>query len=583
MNLGIFEIIKLRNKETLRILLLLLFILFATIVFAQPGTQETEIFSTSSRKVERGEKLKDKPAYRDSVLQQQNVKYTSLTTQANTTIVPEVLKPANIVPNELLDKLYRFYVKGGLGMYSNILGEVYFNQERNATKDYGFYYKHFSSQGGINDLSYNGFSTNDVGLYGTKLWKSYRTSATINYKRDLLHYYGFNKDSFDISKDKTKQIYNTLWIKLEGSTTYNSDSSKISHSEKLWYRPYFDQRGAQDHNVRLELNGGKRVKKEYYSLNLSIDYNNMFDDSVKTLKLFKTPTIYSYIKQQQNLILTLNPSVTTTTGNLKIKFGCIANADAYDAGANFYFNFDVEAAYSLFNDIFIPYVGINRNTIRNSLYTLSQQNPFILTNNSYTNTNQRLNVFGGFKGTWSSNLSFNSKVSFSQNQNVPLFVNDTMYSFENRFAVVYDNIDILTADAHILYRGGSKWHFLFGGTYFSYKPSNEKFAWNMPQFKVYSTLVYNLKDKFIVRYNLDCNGKRYAYSLLPVKGGTAQPDGKSIFTLKPYIDTDIQFEYRYTKRISAFLNFNNITGKYNRWYQYPTQAFNVMGGLTFMF
>jgi hypothetical protein len=34
----------------------------------------------------------------------------------------------------------------------------------------------------------------------------------------------------------------------------------------------------------------------------------------------------------------------------------------------------------------------------------------------------------------------------------------------------------------------------------------------------------------------------------------------------------------------VFLNFNNIAGqRYERWYAYPTQKFNLLGGLTYTF
>lgn len=577
------------EARTMKIKLALGLALFAVVTTATAQTttgsqfnETEEIFNTSKRKVERGEKLPDKPAYRDTVIQAPKINYAPMAAQASTNINPEPLKAANIVPKELLDKLYKFYVKAGVGNYTNVLGEVYFNQERNATTDYGVYYKHFSSQGGINDVAFNGFSTNDALVYGSKLFKNYRAAGQLNYKRDALHYFGFNPDSFAIDKTKTLQLYNTIGVKFNGNTTYNSDSTKIAHQERFGYRAYFDNRGAVDHNAAFTLSGGQRYKKEYYALNFTADYNYFNDDSCNCLTQFKEPLVYRCFNQQNNLILGLNPTVTTQTENLKIKVGLIVNADIYSSG-KFYFFPDVELSYSLFNDMFIPYAGVNRSIIRNSLYTLSQQNPFMLTNNDYINTNQKLNVYGGIKGTWSSNLSFNSKISYSRNENMALFVVDTLFSMENRFVVDYDDIDILTADAHILYRGGSKWHFLFGGTYYKYNTLNAEFAWHLPDFKVYSTLVYNLKDKLIARYNLEVLGTRKGYTYNTASGGQLQPDGKYIFNLKPFFDTDIHLEYRYTKRFSVFAQFNNLAGRYLRWTNYPMQAFNIMGGLTYMF
>ena len=51
-----------------------------------------------------------------------------------------------------------------------------------------------------------------------------------------------------------------------------------------------------------------------------------------------------------------------------------------------------------------------------------------------------------------------------------------------------------------------------------------------------------------------------------------------------FVDWNLGFEYRYTKILSAFLNFNNIEGeRYFRWNNYPSQRFSFMGGITYAF
>lgn len=568
------------------VLLLVLLVVNRHVVAQNKGELQNQevitIEGESQRKVEKATKLAEKPGYRDSSITQPNVQYNAVPAQATTTIVPEPLKAANLTPKEKLDKLYKFYTRLGVGNYTNILGEVYFNQERHATSDYGVHYKHFSSQGGVNDVGFSGMANNEVNVYGSRILENYKVGADLLYKRNGLYYYGYNPDSVDLNKGNTKQAYNTLWLRLSGATNHANDSAKIVHRENLGYRPYFDNRGAMEHNVKLDLEGGKRLGKEFYGLGFMADYNYIKDDSCNCLYTMKEPVLYKCIQEQANMILGLNPSVTTMTGKLKIKVGLMINADIYDEG-KFYFFPDMDFSYSLFNDIFIPYAGISRKTIRNSLYTMSQNNPFILTNNDYINTNQKMDVYGGIKGTWSANLSFNSRIGYSRNENMPLFVSDTTFSYENRFKIVYDNVDMLTADAHILYRATTKWHVLLGGTFYKYNMTNEEFAWHMPQFKVYSTLNYNLKDKIVVRWNLEVLGQRKAYSYYPIAGVTQQPDGKYIINLKPFFDTDIQLEYRYTKRFSVFAHFNNLAGRYLRYYNYPYQAFNLLGGVTYMF
>jgi hypothetical protein len=61
-------------------------------------------------------------------------------------------------------------------------------------------------------------------------------------------------------------------------------------------------------------------------------------------------------------------------------------------------------------------------------------------------------------------------------------------------------------------------------------------------------------------------------------------DGQYALSLKPVLDFNLNAEYRYNSRISAFLQFNNVaTVKYNRYFNYPVQGFQVIGGITARF
>ena len=57
-----------------------------------------------------------------------------------------------------------------------------------------------------------------------------------------------------------------------------------------------------------------------------------------------------------------------------------------------------------------------------------------------------------------------------------------------------------------------------------------------------------------------------------------------VVKLKSIFDANLNVEYRYTKRLSAFVQFNNIGGiNFEKYKDYPTQGFNVWCGLTYAF
>jgi outer membrane receptor protein involved in Fe transport len=57
-----------------------------------------------------------------------------------------------------------------------------------------------------------------------------------------------------------------------------------------------------------------------------------------------------------------------------------------------------------------------------------------------------------------------------------------------------------------------------------------------------------------------------------------------VYNLGSVIDGNLTLEYRYNKRLSAFIQLNNIASqRYLRFYNYPVMPISVFGGLTIKF
>jgi outer membrane receptor protein involved in Fe transport len=111
---------------------------------------------------------------------------------------------------------------------------------------------------------------------------------------------------------------------------------------------------------------------------------------------------------------------------------------------------------------------------------------------------------------------------------------------------------------------------------------NQQYAWHMPELEISLGAQYDLREKIILKADVFYLGERYAqksYSItLPVY---VEPHAVK---LPAIYDFNIGIEYRYTQRLSAFVNINNITSyRYQKWYQYPNQRLNILGGLTYSF
>ncbi|MFN8209264.1 MAG: hypothetical protein U0T82_17950, partial [Bacteroidales bacterium] len=60
------------------------------------------------------------------------------------------------------------------------------------------------------------------------------------------------------------------------------------------------------------------------------------------------------------------------------------------------------------------------------------------------------------------------------------------------------------------------------------------------------------------------------------------PRALPVREIKPWVDINMGLEYRYTKALSGFIQFNNLSAThYQQWYNYPVQRFQAMLGFTY--
>jgi hypothetical protein len=242
-----------------------------------------------------------------------------------------------------------------------------------------------------------------------------------------------------------------------------------------------------------------------------------------------------------------------------------------------------EVKYSLFDDLFIPYAGVEGGLQQQRFAKLARENEFIGSNVQLDNL-ERYEFHFGIKGTLSSKMSFNVGASFSNNLNQALFVNDTVYSSGNQFGVIYDTINTTTISGSLSYQQSEKLKIDGIARFHSYQARNNAFAWNLPQLEFIARGHYNIADKLIARIDFTLETGRQARVFDATLDGVQEQDGQLYKPLGVIADANIGAEFRYTKRISIFANFNNVAAqRYKRWYGFPVQGFQFMAGATFRF
>jgi hypothetical protein len=329
-----------------------------------------------------------------------------------------------------------------------------------------------------------------------------------------------------------------------------------------------DVYGAKENHFELDGNFGKYHNKELYTIGVEMNYNKL--DNL--------------LNQDNNLVVGLNPHISTTSDKWQFKVGIGLFLNSYP-DTKFHFYPKAEFKYNVVEHIVIPYVGISGGLISNNLNSFYQENPFINTQTLATqNTNQKYNIYGGIRGSLSSKITFNTSFSRQKMEGMPLYVKDRSNFVENKFIVEYDTVSFSKITGELAYQKLEKLKIILGGDYYAYSAENAIEAWHRPEIKISLSGIYDLSDKIVVRADLFYFGKQYAQSFDATTTNTTVTVFEVAEELKGVFDANLGIEYRYTKKLSAFINFNNIGSQaYERWQDYPTQKFQVLGGLTYSF
>lgn len=584
-----------------KIKLILLFLLAATTGFGQTGTSgnelELNIGGLGERKIVTPTKISELPDVVEEDPIKPLVKYTVIPKKIDVDFTPEPIKPAKLKVSEPLEKLYAGYLKAGMGNYLMPLVDFHYGSTRSRKNNWGINLKHFSAGQGPDDVGFSGFSQNALHANYKHFLDHHTLKFDFGYDRDVNYFYGFDiTDSsfanFKDAKDEIKTVYNLIRFRTELESQYK-DSAKLNHLIGMNYHHLTGSFSNRENQFVLDGRLQKYFGKELGRLDFSLDYNDYAYqpfDALDSNELVSPVGEGNFNMLQNSVIFKLTPSINALRGDFKATIGASMQVDSKPG--NFHLFPNAEVKYSMFNNMFIPYIGATGDVKRNSMNSLSSENPFVSSAIELRNTAERYRIYGGIRGSFSSSMSFNVDVSQSRFTEMPLFYNDTAISLQNKFGVVYDNANVMKVRGQLSYRKLEKLKLYVRGDYTSYTMDNEEHAWHKPSIELSVGGVYDMADKLLVRADLFFIGNRYAKSLRPVTGvdPVEVNDGGTVtevyypVELKPIFDANLGVEYRLTDKVSAFINFNNLTTKkYQQWLRYPTQSINVLFGGTVRF
>lgn len=457
-------------------------------------------------------------------------------------------------------ELYQNFVKGGFGNYVTPYLEVFTSSGRDDEWQYNAHYKHFSSVNGPVDGQNSGQSLNELNLYGRRfIDDKMSVSLSADYLRMGQHFYGYAPEYEDVDRDSIKQVYNHFKTELR--------FDKIGEEGELGWRSAVGYSYIAD---RFDANEG----------DVSIEASPEYHINDHTIARLKTKTFFTQLSQQgesfNRFFFRAHPEVEWQQGRVRVNAGArIVQENDTIGGGGFHMY------PSLLLDVLLVkppgfrlYGGLDGDMERNTLMSYAYQNPFINQFQHIYNTNNTFRLFGGMKATILEKVTFDAGLSFLNYNNLFFFVNDEVD--RSKFNVIYDdgNTTRLRFDGELMYNHDKKLRVGLKTSYNSYNTSSLPAAFHRPQFESSLFGTYNLFDKVFFQADISYISGIDAWDRA----------SDEVVRLDPIIDINLKTDFRFTQRLSAFAELNNIlSNNYVRYQYYPVQGINVLLGLTYSF
>ncbi|OIP49333.1 MAG: TonB-dependent receptor [Flavobacteriaceae bacterium CG2_30_34_30] len=572
-------------SQTLKIKTTVLFIFITAILFAQDplGTEVINVVRPYSPTVSDAFKVKETPSLTDSLsTQKKEVNYNIFSVPVASTFTPAKGK-ATTIERKKQEKLFSNYATLGLGNYSSILAELYSNFQINRTDNVGFFLKHNSSQGGIDNIVL------DDKFYNTLLDVNYASlqrdmSYTLDFgvQHQLFNWYGVDTNLFFTEEQMNAINPQHSYFGVSAGGNIKFDEAIFSEGD-VRLRYFSDSFSSSEiHAVvqpKFEFDlGGQNV-----GLNLGLNYlNGSFDQRYANPN---TGISYGFLNTS------INPYILLQEDAFSVNLGAVLfySMDTENSDGKLFIYPKVHASYRLVDEFVTVYAGAEGDLVQNSYYTFTQENPFVSPTLFITPTDQTYEGFGGIKGKVTNTIAYNLRASYKRENDKPFFqlnpfigTNPNLEGYENgnSFQVVYDDLNTLEVFGELQVAVNTNFTLGMNANFFSYTNEVEQEAWNLPTIKASLFANANITEKLYGGVNLFYVGERKDQ----FNNTTVFNFQPQTITLDSYLDANIHLGYRINEQLSIFAKGSNLLGDtYEKWANFPVLGIQVLAGATYKF
>jgi hypothetical protein len=461
-------------------------------------------------------------------------------------------------PKVEMDPLLNNLVKFGFGRFASPYAKLYLNSGRSLDGNVGLDFSHASSSKGYVD--YAEFRDTQGGIKGEYFINDNVLRGAFRLQNTNYFYF---TDTLIQEHPEWKDTIRNNFTRMEVEAAIaksKADAEAVHYDVGLKFNGLFDRHRNMD-----------KGRDVHIGLAPQFDWKitDQFAADVKSNFIFSN-SFFNGVAQTR-FFLDLTPTVKFNLDGLEVVGGLKLNSFAATE-TKFSAYPILTGRYAVLPGKLSVKAGLTGETHYLRIYDLVGDNRYLDRNAEIRPMRDRANVHVGIDGQVAKHLSFD--LSFYTRKIKDQLIYYAAYN-ASEFQLLYDsNFTQTGVKLALVYNNANKIRAGVTGDFRSFRTSNIAYNFNMPGVKVDIWGSYNFADKVLLGTEVYLFGNR-VMSLdslgAPIEQGITA-------------DVNVNAAYRFSERISVFLELNNLLGNnWQRWYGYRERPFDVKAGVTFAF
>ncbi|WP_288954750.1 hypothetical protein [uncultured Polaribacter sp.] len=555
-------------------------------------TEVVEVITAFNPKIADAKKIKITPTIQlPKKSKKKKLEYTIFSAPVASTFIPRsgVVKGIDVGVKE---RIYKNYLAAGYGNFNSPFFEIFLHHNTRFKNEFGVSAKYLSSIDDINNTILNSdFSNFTFGAFYKKVDRYFDWKISGYSERNTFNWYGLPNINFNqatINSINENQTYN--YFKLTGdfkfhdsyidfskiavayfSDLYKSNEILINFKTKLNFPLDFLSPKLKDIAIYSEF--------EYLKGNFKNNYNNQEASNYNILTV------------------NVNPEYRIVYNNFlfKIGFKVFASIDTQNSISDFFIFPDIKFQRPVIKDFLNIYGGLSGSLKSNTYKNFTEINPYISPTLFITQTAENSNLFGGLNGLITNSISFNIKASIISEEDKPLLLRNNSksdgassivngyqlkgYEYGNSFRVYYDDVKTLSFLTEIEYDITKHISITTQAQYYKYTITNAFTEWNLPSLEALMSAKYKTNKWFATADIFYLSERKDA-----IYNAQYPSSLKGIEIVDSFVDVNLNGGYHFSDKFSAFLKLSNVLNtQYQRFANFNTQGFQILGGITYKF